>query len=74
MAHLTQFSHTGVLEVYHSLFNKWAPKSTHLSYKSMVAQSQLATIDFNQSQNLEQVKNKDGIKCDNVCFSKMVKI
>ena len=29
MAHLTKFSHTGVLEVYHSVLNKWAPKSTH---------------------------------------------
>ena len=34
--HLTQFSRTGVLEVYHSLLNKWAPKSTHFSYKGMV--------------------------------------
>ena len=53
MVHLTQFSHIGVLEVYHSQFNKWAPKSTHFSYKNMVARSQLTAIDFNQSQNLE---------------------
>ena len=37
--HLTQLWHTGVLEVYHSLRNKWAPKSIHFSYKGMVAQS-----------------------------------
>ena len=58
--HLTQFSRTGVLEVYHSLLNKWAPKSTHFSYKGMVAQCQLSAIDFNQIQNLEQAgKNQN---------------
>ena len=31
MTYLTQFSHTGVLEVFHSLLNKWTPKSTHFS-------------------------------------------
>ena len=71
MAHLTQFSHTGVFEVYQSLFNRWAPKSTHFSYKGMVARSQLAAIDF--SQNLEQAKTKGGVNRANVCFSKMTK-
>ena len=39
----------------------------------MVAQSQLAAIDFNQIQNLEQVKTKDGLSHANVCFSKVTK-
>ena len=39
----------------------------------MVAQSQLAAVDFNQIQNLEQVKTKDGLSHANVCFSKMTK-
>ena len=29
LKHLTRFSHTGSLEVYHSLLNKWVPKSTY---------------------------------------------
>ena len=69
MVHLTQYSHNGLLEVHYSLLNKWAPKNTHFSYKSMAAQSQLATTDFNQDQNLEQAKPKDRINCANVCFS-----
>ena len=71
MVHLTQFSQIGVLEVYHFLLKKWSPKSTHFSYKGMVAQSQPVAIDFNQSQNLEQTKTKDGVNRANVCFSKM---
>ena len=39
----------------------------------MVAQSQLAAVDFNQIQNLEQVKTKDGLGHANVCFSKVTK-
>ena len=73
MVHLTQFSHIGVLEVYHSQLNKWAPKSTHFSYKDMVVRFQLTAIDFNQSQNLEQAKTKDGVNRTNTCFSKMTK-
>ena len=30
---LTNFSHPGSLEVYHSLYNKWLLKSTHFSYQ-----------------------------------------
>lgn len=40
--HPTRFSHTGTLEVYHSLYNKWAPKSQHFSYLGMITRSQLA--------------------------------
>ena len=61
MVHLIQFSRPGVLELYHFVLNKWAPKSTQLSYKGIVAQSQLAAINFNQIQNSEQVKTKDGV-------------
>ena len=42
LKHLTKFYHTGVLEVYHLLLNKWVPKSTHFLYPGMVARTQLA--------------------------------
>ena len=50
MVQLTKFSHTRILEVYHSVLNRWAPKSTHFSY-----------INFNQFQsrrNSEASKNE----------------
>ena len=50
MVQLTKFSHTGILEVYHSVLNRWARKSTHFSY-----------INFNQFQsrrNSEASKNE----------------
>ena len=40
----------------------------------MVARYQLDTMNFNQSQNLEQTKTKDGVNRANVCSSKMTKI
>ena len=73
MAHLTKFSHTGVLEVYHSVLNKWAPQSTHFSYKRMIARCKLAAIGFNQGQKLGQAKTMSGNKRFNVCFSKVTK-
>ena len=60
LAFLTKFCHTGVLELYHSLYNKWAPKNQHFSYAGMLARSQLAIMDFNQGSNLKQAKTKDG--------------
>ena len=59
LQYLTKFSHTGVLEVYHSLYNKWAPKRQHFFYAGMLARSQLAVMDFNEGSNLKQAKTKD---------------
>ena len=59
LAFLTKFCHTGVLEVYHSLYNKWVPKRQHFSYAGMLARSQLPIMDFNQGSNLKQTKTKD---------------
>ena len=68
---LNQFSHTGSLEVYHSLYNRWVPKSTHFSYNGMIARSQLAAIDFNLSTTLPQAKDFEGNKRFDVIFSKV---
>ena len=60
LKYLTQFSHTGTLEVYHSLYNKYCPKRLHFSYNGMIARSQLAVLDFNSGVGLAQAKTKKG--------------
>ena len=70
LKHVTKFSHTGALEVYHSLYNKWMPKSHHFSFSGMLARSQLAAIDFNLSCDFPQAKTMDGEDRYNVSFSK----
>ena len=70
---LTKFCITGVLEIYHSLYNKWAPKRQPFSYLGMLARSQLAIMDFNEESNLEQATTEKGEKRYNVQFSKITK-
>jgi len=70
---LIGFSHTGILEVYHSLHNKWIPKSTHFSYRGMLARSQLAALDFNSGFELPQAVTAAGEKRYNLNFSKVTK-
>ena len=64
---LTEFHHTGELEVYHSLLLKYVPKRLHYSYKGMVARTQLAVIDHNSNTGRKQAtvtrgKNKGNKK------------
>ena len=73
LKNLTQFSHTGDLEVYHSLYNKWVPKSTHFSYEGMVARTQLAVLDFNLGSNLLHAKTDSGEHRYNLSFSKITR-
>lgn len=44
---LTEYHHTGSLEVFHSLILKYAPKRNHFSYQGMVGRTQLAIMDHN---------------------------
>ena len=74
LKHLTKFSHTGKLEVYHALYNKWVPKSQHFSQLGMVTRSQLATLDFNAGSGLKQAKTKKGDYRTNVGFSKVTQV
>ena len=71
---LSEFHHTGSLEVYHSLLLEYAPKRKHFSYKGMIARTHLAVIDHNANANREQalVKkgNNKGEKRYNVVFPK----
>ena len=44
---LTKTIHTGALEVYHSLYSKYAPKWQHFGYLGMVVRTQLTALGHN---------------------------
>ena len=52
LTYLTKFSHTGTLEVYHFLYNRWIRKSIHFSFHGMIVRTQLAILHFNSGSNL----------------------
>ena len=56
--YLTNFNHTGTLEVYHSLYNKYSPKCLYFSYPVMIARAQLVVLDFNSGVGLAHRKKK----------------
>ena len=60
LKYLTDFNHTGILDVYHSLYNKYIPKRLHFSYPAMIARVQLSVLDFNSRDGLAHRKNKQG--------------
>ena len=73
LPYLAKFCHTGLLEVYHALYNKWAPKRQHFSYAGMLTRSQVAIMDFNEGSNQERATTEKGEKRYNVQFSKVTK-
>ena len=54
LAKLTDVCHTGKIEVYHSMMLKYCSKQEHLSYKCMVARTQLAALDNNANADRPQ--------------------
>ena len=60
LKHLTNFNHTGTLEVYHSVYNKYCPKRLHFSNSAMTARAELAALDFNTRVVLQHAKTKKG--------------
>ena len=71
LKYLTDFKHTGTLEVYHSLYNKYCPKRLCFSYEGMVARTQLAVMDHNSSVGLGQAQTKSGEKRFKLSFSRV---
>ena len=67
----TKFSQTGILEIFHALYNKWIPKSQHFSHLGMVTRSQLAIMDFNSGSDLPQAKTNGGQEKYNLGYSKI---
>ena len=74
LAHLTKFSHTGSVEVYHALLKKYCTKSIHFSLGGMLARCQLAALDHNAGAFLQQAVNRRGDLRFNVVFPKQSKI
>ena len=73
LKNLTKFSHTGILEIFHALYNKWTPKSQHFSHLGMVTRSQLVVMDFNSGSNLPQAKTKGAQGKYSLGYSKITK-
>ena len=57
---LTEFCHTGELEVYHSEYLKYCPKREHFSHKGMVARAQLTALDHNANCGRKQATVQSG--------------
>lgn len=70
---LSKFIHTGALEVYHSLYNKYLPKRQHFGFKAMVARSQLAALDHNSGAGRKQAASSSGDKQYRYVFPKGMK-
>ena len=74
LAKLTDFCHTGKIEVYHSMMLKYASKREHFSYKGMVARTQLAALDNNANTGRSQALVKSGEQAGEarhkLCFPK----
>ena len=73
LTHLTEYHHTGNLEVYHSLLNKYCPKRQHFYFASMNARHQLAIMDHNSGTDRPQSVNKSGKPVFKYQFSKITR-
>ena len=58
--HLSEFCHTGNLEVYHSLLTKYAPKRQEFDFDQMHCRTTIAVIDHNMGLNRGHKLDKDG--------------
>ena len=70
MSKLTQFCHTGELEVYHSLILKYCPKREHFSFRGMLARTQLTALDQNAHAGRQQAVASSGEHRYKISFPK----
>ena len=70
---LSQFCHTGDLEVFHSMLLKYCPKRQHFKFDGMVARHTLAVLDHNHNVGRQQAITQEGDKRFNVVYSKAQK-
>ena len=70
---MTNFAHTGSLEVYHSMLTKYCPKRQHFSYEGMQARTMLAMLDHNNNTGREQATTSSGTERFKYEWSKISK-
>ncbi|XP_060074749.1 uncharacterized protein LOC132554447 [Ylistrum balloti] len=67
---LSPVHHTYGLEVFHSVVNNFAPKSTHIYYPAMVARLSIVGQHFNENGKPHQATTLDGQLCWRVSYPK----
>ena len=70
MSKLTEFCHTGELEVYHSLLLKYCPKRELFSLRGMLARNQLTALDQNAHAGRQQAVASSGEHRYKISFPK----
>ena len=71
LVYLTNFSHTGGVEVYNSLKSKFCSKRLHFGWHGMVARNQLAVLDFNSGNQCVQATIQENKNRFKLSFSKV---
>ena len=69
--YLSKICHTENLEVFHSVLNKYCPRTLHFKLEGMIARTQLAVLDYNCGSNNTQATTKDGKRRYKQIFSKV---
>ena len=69
--YFSKFFHTGSLEVFHSVLNKYCPNRLHFMLEGMIARTQLAVLDYNCGSSNTQATAKDGKRRYKQIFSKV---
>ena len=67
---LSEFCHTGDLEVFHSSLLRWLPKRLSFSYRGTMVRTQLAALHHNFNVGRKQATTADGRKKWKVIFPK----
>ena len=68
--YISKFCHTGRLEVFHSILNKYFPKRLHFTLEGMIVRTQLAVLYYNCGSSNTQATTKDGKQRYKIFFSK----
>ena len=62
LSKLTEFCHTGQIEVFYFLINKYSPKRQHFFTVSQCARHQLSVVDHSSGTELDYKRNSNSHK------------